>query len=229
MKILVTVPTLNEEKTIGKTLESIIKAKKLMPRHRISVLICDGYSTDETWKIAKSYSDNIDIEIVCTRTYGDSIKKAFEKVLFPRRSIDYVVILDSESHDIMEMLKALKYINNEKLIVAGTRTKYQATLLRKLITVFARAYVHFLFQIGIVDVTSGFRSYPMWFVDKVHGNDELFNAPNYVVNVNLAIEAQKQNCEIYNFPMSYFGGHSNLTIWKFFKSLVWGVKLWAKR
>lgn len=228
MKILIAIPTLNEEKTICNTLTRLATAK-LMLQTDTTVLICDGFSTDGTLGVIRKWNELLrhDIRFIFAQTYGDSIYSAF--VLGKAMGVDYVIIMDSESHDPIEMYTTLSYINTTKLLVAGTRTKYHAKTIRKIITVLARAYVHFLFQVGIVDVTSGFRAYPLHFVKIASKKTELFNAPNYVVNVNLAIEAQRQDCKIYNFPMSYLGGNSNLTIRKFLKSLMWGVKLWMRR
>ena len=53
MKISVVIPAYNEEKYIGKTLESI---KKLDPgEHKLEILVIDGDSTDKTAQIAKSH------------------------------------------------------------------------------------------------------------------------------------------------------------------------------
>lgn len=54
----VIVPTLHEEKTIGKTLSSIHKARKKSKRN-VEIIVVDGGSKDRTVHVAKKYTDRV--------------------------------------------------------------------------------------------------------------------------------------------------------------------------
>jgi glycosyltransferase involved in cell wall biosynthesis len=63
--VSVIVPTLNEEKYIGRFLESF--AVQTYPKDKFEVLIVDGMSSDKTVNIAKSYAEKIDLRILENR------------------------------------------------------------------------------------------------------------------------------------------------------------------
>jgi|WetSurSiteA1Bulk_404760.scaffolds.fasta_scaffold18124_2 glycosyltransferase involved in cell wall biosynthesis len=219
MKLLVGIPAYNEERTITKTLERVMSTS-----WPVRVIVCDGNSSDNTRSIALQKK----AEVLYTPSYGDSIQTAFREA----SNEDYVIILDCESHNALEMYDALSEMKDKKIhhyLVAGYRDRYTATRIRKLITLLARWYIHRLFTVETIDITSGFRAYPISFVKNVRDNNALFAAPNYVINVNLALEAHRLGYNTYNFIMTYTGGQSALTLKKFVKSLWWGLKLLRKR
>ncbi|MEM2995192.1 MAG: glycosyltransferase family 2 protein [Candidatus Bathyarchaeia archaeon] len=60
--VSVIIPTLNEEKYIGKCLESL--ANQTYPKNKFEVLVIDGLSTDNTLNIAKGFRDKIYLRIL---------------------------------------------------------------------------------------------------------------------------------------------------------------------
>jgi len=63
--VSVIIPTLNEEKYIGKCLESF--ANQTYPKDKFEVLVIDGMSTDNTINIAKSFVGKINLRILENR------------------------------------------------------------------------------------------------------------------------------------------------------------------
>ncbi|MCX6800598.1 MAG: glycosyltransferase [Candidatus Diapherotrites archaeon] len=60
--VSVIVPAMNEEKFIGKCLQSL--ASQTMPRENYEIIVSDSSSTDSTVKIAKKYADKV---VICRR------------------------------------------------------------------------------------------------------------------------------------------------------------------
>jgi glycosyltransferase involved in cell wall biosynthesis len=59
MKVSIILPTKNNEKTIKKCLESI----RAQTYKNIEIIFVDNYSSDNTYKIAKSFENKIDIKL----------------------------------------------------------------------------------------------------------------------------------------------------------------------
>lgn len=221
MRVLVAIPTLNEVNTIKKTLDSIENCS-----FDKAVIVCDGNSKDGTVEIVQHHS--LQPEIIYAGSYGDAIQQAFIYATQKNRNFDFVVIMDSESHNPIEMFDKLKTVKDTNVVVAGWRKNYSANVFRKLLTKTSRFYIHKLFKIAIIDPTSGFRAYPKQFVNEVKNQNALFQAPNYVINVNLALKLSRDNFEVSNFEMTYTGGQSKLTVKKLFQAMRWGFSLLFK-
>ena len=54
--VAITVPCLNEEKTVGKTIDSLLALD--YPKHKLEILVVDDGSTDNTWQILQRYKSH---------------------------------------------------------------------------------------------------------------------------------------------------------------------------
>lgn len=108
----IAIPTYNEEKDIGNCLKSI--SSQNYPKNLIEVVIIDNYSTDETLKIAKSFSKKLNIQILMNKEKDAEVSK---KIGFDNSSGEFFMYLDadmrfSESNFIKKMLFPF---NNEEI------------------------------------------------------------------------------------------------------------------
>lgn len=103
-RITVIIPTLNEEKGIGKTIERI-------PKKRIGsleILVVDGNSKDKTREIAKKMGARVIIEK--RRGYGRAFKTGFQKAIG-----DIFITLDGDgTYPVEEIPKLVETLKKEK-------------------------------------------------------------------------------------------------------------------
>lgn len=114
-KIAVVIPALNEEKSIGKVLDSI--PKNLLSHYEWQIVVCDNGSTDATAQIAKEHGATVVYEK--ERGYGAACLKALS-VVHPKT--DIVVFLDADFSDHpQEMVKLIQEIEGGMDLVIGSR------------------------------------------------------------------------------------------------------------
>jgi len=118
MKIFVTVPAFNEEKTIGRVIEEI---KKVMQKtdYDYGILVIDDGSTDLTAKIAKKYGA---VVYSHPRNYGlaETFRTEIDKCL--EHKADVIVHIDSDGqYRPSEIPKLLDQIEDGYDMVLGSR------------------------------------------------------------------------------------------------------------
>jgi len=117
-ELAIVIPTLNEEAGLAPTIQSIKKA--LDNRFSYKLVVVDGYSTDNTVKIAKSYG----AKVISQRRkgYGDALQAGFYYV-DTRLQTEITVMIDAdgtyESSDIAKMAQIIK--NGDADFVIGDR------------------------------------------------------------------------------------------------------------
>ncbi len=109
------IPTLNEEKYIGKTLEIISGYKGAY-----EIIVSDGGSHDRTVEIARNYTDKV---IVHTKSYRQTIPEGRNVGAFSARGT-YVVELDADTHfpDINDFFETMidAFESNRNIVAATT-------------------------------------------------------------------------------------------------------------
>ncbi len=116
--ISIAIATINSEKTLSKTLDSI--KKQSYPKNKIEVLVIDGGSKDKTKKIAKKYGctilDNPGVGFIPGKHMG-----------FLKARGDYVMYLDSDEElDNSDSLKRkISAFVSDKRIKAVISTGYK--------------------------------------------------------------------------------------------------------
>jgi len=105
MKVTILLPTMNEEKTVGKTLESIPKRKGLL----YEKIIVDTNSTDNTIKIAMKYGCKIINE--SRKGYGRAYKTGLQK-----STGEIIVCADADNtYPMEEIPRIITMMQNEGL------------------------------------------------------------------------------------------------------------------
>lgn len=160
MKVVVQVPCLNEEQTLGLVLESI--PKKIKGVDSIEVLIIDDGSTDKTIDVAKSYG--VKHFVVhpqrkgLARSFHDGANKALEM------GADILVNTDGDNQYPQERIADLvqPIINGEADIVIADRQVAKIkhfSPAKKLLQKFGTKVLNFAAGTKVNDAPSGFRAY----------------------------------------------------------------------
>ena len=157
-KLTILMPSLNEEKSIAKTIRAI-PISKLSAEYKLDILVVDGGSTDKTIAIAESCGARV---IKCERGYGRQYRLGFLAALG-----DIIVTADSDnSYPMHEIPALLEIMKKEKLEFISTNRF--ANIKEKAMRPFNRIgniiltfFTNLLFSLNISDSQSG-----MWLLNK---------------------------------------------------------------
>jgi cellulose synthase/poly-beta-1,6-N-acetylglucosamine synthase-like glycosyltransferase len=195
--VSVIIPAYNEEKTIAKTIESILNSDY----PKFEVMVVDDGSKDETLKIAKTY-ENSQVKVLTKENGGKGtalnlgLKEVKGEIIFTMDADTYV---DSKA-----MKKMVMYFKNPKVMSVSP-----AMIVSKPKTILQRVqhmeYVLGLFlrkaltSLDAIFVTPGaFSAYRKSFFDKYGGYDE----ENIVEDLEIALRIQSEGYKTENSPES---------------------------
>ena len=121
-KILVLIPCLNEEATLGLVIKNI---RKYLPES--SVVVYDNDSSDKTSNVAKKH--RVKVRKVYERGKGNVVRKMFSD----NYEYDYYIMVDGDNtYDLSNVNKMLYYVVNEKFdMVIGKRVHKNAKAYRR--------------------------------------------------------------------------------------------------
>jgi len=191
--ITICVPAHNEENTIARTLESLLKLD--YPKNKIKIVVVNDGSTDKTLEIAKKY----DVEIIdkqISQGKGEAVYLAIKEC-----NTEFFGVLDADS--IVEagaLKKILAYFNDEKIIAVtpGMKIEEPNSLLQKvqyveyIFGVFLRKVFAFLDSVHVVP--GPFSIYRKWFFDQYGG----FDTNNITEDTEMAMRIQSNHYRIEN-------------------------------
>jgi glycosyltransferase involved in cell wall biosynthesis len=199
MKRLVIVPAKNEGKSIRKTLEQLVGE---------DVIVCDGGSKDSTKRIAKRMGIKV---LECKSGYGKVILEGMRYGL--AEDYEQFVVIDCESHTFSEIVP---FLDCGADVIAGQRHDEKKPLHRKIITQVGRKMKPEGAKTEIVDISNGFRAYSRRFVERILAIKDVENIPSYTFNSIVAFYSD--GYDVVQFPMSYIGGKSGLTLLELMKA-----------
>lgn len=114
--VTITVPCFNEEKTVGKTIESLLAQN--YPKHRLKVVIVDDGSTDSTWKIIEEYKSKFPELVTHHKENGGKFTALNYSI--ERSTSDLVGCLDADSTVHPDTLKKLACQFEDPAVMAVT-------------------------------------------------------------------------------------------------------------
>ncbi len=230
MKTLVVMPTFNEAKSLGSTVEGLLTEVE-----GVDVLIVDDNSQDGTANIADSLSVSHPRVSVLHRdlkqglgpAYIDGFRQAF------LNGYQVVVEMDADgSHQAGDLARILKALNTADLVIGSRWIKGGSVknwpVSRLFLSRFGNLYARLMLGTHIFDMTSGFRAYQAGFLK------ELTSTPvashGYSFQVELAYRASKRGV-VKEVPITFVEraeGRSKMTLGIVFEALlniqVWGIK-----
>jgi len=194
-KVSIMVPAYNEEKTIKKTIKSLLNLD--YPKDKLEILVIDDGSTDNTYKIAKQFEGknlkvckkknegkgatlNFGLKKISGELVGSLDADSFVSKNALKRMIGYF-----EDKDVMAVTPSLKVHSPKKILQKIQMIEY-------LIGIFLRKVFAFL---GSIHVTPGpFSIYRKSFFDKYGGYDE----HNITEDIEIAFRIQSKKYIIEN-------------------------------
>jgi dolichol-phosphate mannosyltransferase len=197
-KIVVVIPTLNEEKGIGLVIDGINKA---MHQYNPTVLIVDGYSKDKTVEIAKEKGASI----IYQRAdgYGDALMTGF-KYANNHINADIIVMMDADGtydpDDIPELLAPL--LKDQADLVIGNRFRgmkrgamtFTNRIGNKILSWIARRSL----RIKVTDTQCGLRAFRASLIKNLHIKTEGMSFATEMLT-----EAKHAGARILEVPIAY--------------------------
>ena len=214
MKVVVTIPAYNEEKTLPTVLEEI---KKVLPKYNFELLVLDDGSTDKTVEIAKKYGALV---VSNKRNLGlaETFKREMQECL--KLNPDVIVHTDADGQYLSKHIPELiKKVEQGYDLVLGSRFQrgnYNGSLMKNIGNqAFAKVFTKLL-KIRLTDTTTGFRAF----------NQEVAKLPlinNFTYTQEQLIRAGKAGLSITEIPITTKKTRKS----KLFKSSAhYAVKAW---
>jgi len=157
-KVVIFIPCLNEQATIGNVIKRI---KKLVPKALI--VVYDNNSTDDTEKIAKS--NQAKVRKVYEKGKGNVVKKMFSDNYDANC---YVMVDGDDTYDVSKINQMIEHILHDKFdMVIGKRIHLNSDAYRrghlmgnKIFT----SFVNLFFGKKVSDIFSGYRAFSKKFI-----------------------------------------------------------------
>jgi len=197
-RILVIIPALNEEETIGEVIRGCHEA---LQRRTYEILVVDGRSSDSTVSIA--LQEGAKVIVQKGSGYGDALMCGFKHALRTYRT-DLVVMLDADGTYPPQSIEGLlePILHDKADLVIGNRfahpEKGSMPFVNRVGNRFFSALSRFLFKIPSLDTQSGFRAFRAQML-----NHLLFKNPGMPLASEMIVEAKSANYRITQVPITY--------------------------
>ena len=199
MSLVFLVPTLNEEKGIGRVI-NIIKALKIKYGY---ILVVDGNSKDRTREIAKKKGAKVLLQK--SKGKGGGMHEAIATL----KDNDIVVMVDGDdTYDLTKVPEMLKLVD-KNTVVTGQRipTRGSLTYLNKFGNFCFNTMTSVLYLKRVKDMLTGLRA----FYVKTYRSLEL-KALNFEIETEMTINCLKKRVKVVEVPIKYTrrAGSTNL-------------------
>jgi glycosyltransferase involved in cell wall biosynthesis len=229
-KLAILIPCYNEEKGIGKVIDTIPKTMLKRLGFTTEIIVIDNNSTDKTAEVAQAR--NVTLIKEFRKGKGNAILAGFNEVSYDTK---YIVMLDGDntykSKEILRMVEPL--MNNFCQVVVGSRLggKMKKGSLRFRNRVVNLGYyflVRQFYQANVTDVLSG---YFAWKKEVINELKKHLDSEGFEIEMEMITKMHKLGFEIYSVPITYDEreGHTKIEALKdgvrilsmFFKNLTW--------
>lgn len=206
MKVLVVIPTLNEELTIGPLVQHL--------SGDFDVVVVDDNSTDKTVEQAM-INGAYTIRNNSRKGLAKSLWQGFDFAI--ENGYDTVVTIDCESHDWQTAYSMLTLIDEADLII-GSRflpfSEYDnsnGSFLRPYLSRLAALMLNFAqYRAKINDWTSGFRVYRVSLLQALKNNN--YHSHMHGIQIELLGRANELGATIKEYPITYKAGKSSFNL-----------------
>jgi dolichol-phosphate hexosyltransferase len=194
--VAVVIPTLNEERSIGKVIDSVPVADLLKNGLKTAVYVIDGRSTDTTRQIAVEKGATIILEE--RKGKGLAVQTAFKAI-----TADYAIMVDGDDTYPIEMVMEIIRLLKKYDVVIGSRLKgtIEPGAMSKLnvvgntlLTLLARA----LFSINVTDVCTGLWGYRGDAIRRLE-----LEAHGFEIEADMFGECARKGLRIAEIPIRY--------------------------
>jgi len=199
MKLTIVIPVYNEQKTVEKVLDTLLKLE--ISGWTKEIIVIDDCSTDQTGEKLKKYSKNRQLTLINHSQNlgkGRAIKTGIEKA-----SGDYIIIQDADleydPQDINKLINLAK--NNPKAAIYGSRFKgkHEDTIFgHKSGNLFLTALTNILYGSNLSDMETCYKLIPGKFFDSIKIDSQRFN-----FEPEITAKLLKKKIKIIETPISY--------------------------
>lgn len=199
--VLIVIPTYNEKNNIVRLINDLLEIK-------VNVLIVDDNSPDKTYdEIEKYFGNNEKVNILIREKklgLGSAYRDGFKWGL--DNGFEYLVEMDADfSHQVSDLKSLLSEINLKK-IVLGSRYINEGAVIgwsrrRALLSKYANKFSSFMTKSKINDMTSGFRIYSKYALEKIDYQNTVSNG--YAFQIEMTVQAIKNNIAITEVPITF--------------------------
>ena len=227
MRILIIIPTLNEEKNIEFIIKKIIFLYK-----EIKILVVDDNSKDETINILKKLNKKQVSYVVRKKKLGLGSAHKYGILHSYKKSFDYCITIDADgTHDPSRIKLMINYLNKNKYDIVNTSRFILKSslkdwpLYRTLLTIFRFILVKLILKTNF-DSSGGFRAYNL---RKINKNFLKFsNNNNYFFLIESLFHLEKLGYKIIDIPIKLkfrAAGQSKMKISHIIESFLSLIKL----
>jgi len=199
--VLVVIPTYNEKNNVVRLINDLLEIK-------VNVLIVDDNSPDKTYDVVEKYFGNNEKVNILIREkklgLGSAYRDGFKWGL--DNGFEYLVEMDADfSHQVSDLKSLLSEINLKK-IVLGSRYINEGAVIgwsrrRALLSKYANKFSSFMTKSKINDMTSGFRIYSKYALEKIDYRNTVNNG--YAFQIEMTVQAIKNSITITEVPITF--------------------------
>ncbi len=195
MKVIITIPAYNEEKTLPSVLQEIKSAMRTSG-HQYEILVLDDGSTDKTAEVART-AGAVVVSNKQNRGLAETFKREMKECLARDAGIIIHTDADGQYHS-RHIPELIKKVEQGYDLVLGSRFLgkiEQMPLLKRLGNILFSRVISSLIKVRITDSTTGFRA----FTADVARDIEFINTFTYTQEQ--VIKAAKQGFRITEIPV----------------------------
>jgi len=211
-KVLVVLPTYNEEGNIEKLILKIFEQQKNLDKWDLEILVNDSQSTDKTADIVKNIQKKYPEKLHLIQSKKEGLGKAYyQAFLYAKEKIKPYVIFEMDadfSHNPEKIPQMLKEIENGADFVLGARYIKGGSIPknwgihRKIFSFFGNIIIRLGFMNPkIHDWTSGYRAIKFWIIN--NSLEHIKKYSGYVFQIALLDFALKQKAIIKEIPINF--------------------------
>jgi glycosyltransferase involved in cell wall biosynthesis len=194
--VAVVIPTLNEERSIGKVIDDVPVADLLQKGLETTVYVIDGRSTDNTREIAVEKGATIILEE--QKGKGQAIQTAFKSI-----TADYAIMVDGDDTYPIEMATEMARLLKKYDVVIGSRLKGTIepgamSTVNVVGNVLLSRLAWVLFGVHISDVCTGLWGYRRGAIRRLE-----LAASGFEIEADMFAECVRKGLRIAEIPITY--------------------------
>ena len=213
MKVVIVIPTYNEEGNIGRLLDLLALELLKINGHEFNVLVVDGNSTDQTREIVNEKSAQYSFIHLLKEESKEGLGSAYVKGFdYAIKNLGAEVLIEMDAdfqHDPKDISRLISEIDNGFDCVIGSRFVKGGSIPKE--WAFYRKFLSFggsIFTkivLGLYDIhdfTSGFRATKVkGFIDKIDFSQAL--SKGFAYKINLLFKLHKLGAKIKEIPINF--------------------------